>query len=305
MVGAERSGTTLLRLMLDHHPVLTFHHESEFMVSQMPDGGGWPDMQAYRAWRQTDRVFLHSRFDIDELLDYPELMASFLEQKRSRDDKIHVGATIHYGFDRLLRIWPSARFIHVVRDPRDVAPSVIQMGWAGNAWAAVERWVDAERTWSKVVAETDPSQRIVIRYADLIEDCEGTLRNICRFLGLEYSDRMLAYPEHSSYTLPDVNRLRRWQTRLPDRDVQLVEARVGGLLEARGFEPSGLPALQVSEWKRRWLELQSHMARARHRMRQYGLRLYLQELLARRMGWTGLMQRIRPRLHQVEEAALR
>ena len=48
LIGAERSGTTLLRLMLDHHPDIAFNLESEFLVSRISDSGAFPDMAAYR-----------------------------------------------------------------------------------------------------------------------------------------------------------------------------------------------------------------------------------------------------------------
>ena len=61
--------------------------------------------------------------------------------------------------DRLTRIWPDARFIHLVRDPRDVARSVIPMGWAGNTWVGVERWMEAERLWDRVRSSLPNSSR--------------------------------------------------------------------------------------------------------------------------------------------------
>jgi hypothetical protein len=67
---------------------------------------------------------------------------------------------VHRHYDRLLRLWPEARFIHLVRDPRDVASSCIGMGWAGNVWTGVTRWIEAERLWDEVrgdLAPTGPS----------------------------------------------------------------------------------------------------------------------------------------------------
>jgi hypothetical protein len=150
LVGAERSGTTLLRLMLDHHPEIAFFSEFEFAIEHVSGRGDFPDVDSYRHWLGNDRIFLDSGFHVDPTLAYPELVRSFLEQKRYRDRKPLVGATVHAGFDRLGSIWPDARYIHLLRDPRDVARSTIAMGWAGNVWTGVERWLEAESTWSRL-----------------------------------------------------------------------------------------------------------------------------------------------------------
>lgn len=47
LVGAERSGTTVLRLMLDHHPQIAWCYEFEYAVDQMLDNGDFPKLEAY------------------------------------------------------------------------------------------------------------------------------------------------------------------------------------------------------------------------------------------------------------------
>lgn len=132
LVGAERSGTTVLRLMLDHHPQLAWHSEFEYAVDRISETGEWPHIDEYHQWLAKQRIFLDLDFKLDHTLTYPQLINSFLVQKRDRDHKPIVGATVHRHFDKVLSIWPDARFIHIVRDGRDVARSCIGMGWAGN-----------------------------------------------------------------------------------------------------------------------------------------------------------------------------
>ncbi len=57
MVGSERSGTTLLRLMLDHHPGIAFHFEFEFAVERLADDGTFPPIEAYHKWLRSERGF--------------------------------------------------------------------------------------------------------------------------------------------------------------------------------------------------------------------------------------------------------
>ena len=47
LVGSERSGTTLLRLMLDHHPRLAFEHEIDYVVDRVGEDGTFPDVATY------------------------------------------------------------------------------------------------------------------------------------------------------------------------------------------------------------------------------------------------------------------
>ena len=77
LIGAERSGTTLLRLMLDGHPLISWTHEFEYAVDQVISPNSWPDMSSYIDWLATDRIFLSTGFCIDRSLDYPSLIKSF------------------------------------------------------------------------------------------------------------------------------------------------------------------------------------------------------------------------------------
>jgi len=58
LVGAERSGTTLLRLMLDHHPKMAFNYEFEFAVDQIDAAGNWPNLPTYYEYLAYHRIFL-------------------------------------------------------------------------------------------------------------------------------------------------------------------------------------------------------------------------------------------------------
>src|SRR5258708_26901281 len=87
LVGSERSGTPLLRLMLNSHPQLAWNEEFEYVVDFLPAEQDWPPIDAYHRYLAHDFVFASSKFSVDTALSYPQLVNSFLLQKLARDGK--------------------------------------------------------------------------------------------------------------------------------------------------------------------------------------------------------------------------
>ena len=305
LVGSERSGTTVVRIMLDCHPQIAFFCEFQYAVAMVPDSQGWPDLNEYSAFLETDRIFQVGRLTVDKSLDYPHLINDFLRQKRDRDGKPLVGATVHYHFDRLLRIWPDARFIHILRDGRDVGRSMIEMGWAGNMYTAVERWMQAEELWSSVCREVPAEARIDIRYEVLVSKPEATLSRLCAFLGVPYDYAMLDYPKHSTYGPPSAAAIDQWKTKLPPTEVRLAEARIGSLLSKRGYELSGYPPLEVTRPMEKQLRRQSRWYCAMFRRRRYGTHLFLADFISRRLGPRSWQASVRKQLNAIEKIYLK
>ncbi|GBF85383.1 sulfotransferase family protein [Aphanothece sacrum] len=110
LVGAERSGTTLLRLMLSDHSQICWCPEFEYVVDKFGDDGIAPNLDQYYEWLETHWIFQATDFIINQSLDYNELVNSFLCQQLERENKKIVGATVHRHFDRLPKIWPDAPF---------------------------------------------------------------------------------------------------------------------------------------------------------------------------------------------------
>lgn len=284
LVGAERSGTTLLRLMLGHHPDLAWVNEFEYAVDMVSDDGRFPDLEQYTAWLQRHRIFRASECTIDPALDYPALVRDFLEQRRRRAGKAQVHATCHRHFDRLLHIWPEARFIHLVRDGRDVARSVIGMGWAGNVYTAASRWIEAERLWEQLRARLSEDRWIELKYELLLAEPERELTRICEFIGVAFDPAMLAYDCDSTYEKPDPSLAQQWRRKLSPHQIRLIEARIGPMLADRGYELSGHPSLSVGPLRRWGLRIQDRFYRARFRLKRYGPILWLADACLRRLG---------------------
>ena len=305
LIGSERSGTTLLRLMLDHHPEIAFNLESEFLVSGVSDTGALPDVASYRRMLEDDRVFQHSHFDVPQDLDFAALVNDFLRQKLERDRKRVVGATVHYGFSRLRHLWPGARYIYLLRDGRDVASSVVEMGWAGNVFAGARWWLDAEREWAGLQKSLTPDRWIEVRYEDLIADSETQLRRICELIGVPFSDRMFEYAESSSYALPDASQSSKWRRKIPAKDLELLEARIGPRLAARGYELACEAPREVNAARAKWLQLRSRLKVLSHKVDMFGLRLLAMEVISRRLGLTSLHDRAQHAINAIVDQNLK
>jgi hypothetical protein len=300
LIGAERSGTTLLRLMLSHHSQIAWCNEFEYVIDQVSDNAQFPKVSDYQDWLKTHRIFQATGFEVSPNLTYGELVQSFLQQKQAQEQKPVVGATVHRHFDRLLAIWPNARFIHIVRDPRDVARSCIGMGWAGNVWTGSQRWLEAEQDWEALKQTLPVDNYVEISYENLIREPQTVLTQLANFLGVAYDPAMLQYNQDTTYDQPDSSFLNQWRRKLGDREIQLVESRVGDLLLQRGYEASGLPTIQLTSSQIKSLKLQDWWARANFRLQRYGAVLFTLNYITSRLPLRAWRDRIQLKINQID-----
>lgn len=299
LVGSERSGTSLLRLMLDHHPRIALQFESDYIVTQVSDDGVFPEIGRYRAWLADDRAFQFAGFGLDEKFDYVGLVNHFLAQKQVRDKKDMVGATVHHQFSKLSWIWPQAKYIYLLRDGRDVATSVMRMGWAGNVYVAADVWLEAERQRDIARARVAEGHWLEVRYEELILSTRSQLERICAFLGATYSEEMLGYVKTSTYQAPDASLCYQWKKNLRAADVQNLEEKLGDRLTMRGYELSGHARIRIPPLTKKRYYLQSRIGRYLFRLRRYGISLTLQETLSRRLGLERVHRRVMNRINRI------
>jgi hypothetical protein len=162
----------------------------------------------------------------------------------------------------LSRLWPETRFVHIIRDGRDVALSV--MAWKKREHAAGKFaiWGEDPATtsalwWKRKVlsgregaGKLDPHLYTETLYESLVTDPEGELRRLCSFLRVPYDEAMLRYHEGRMRTepglsakkawLPPTPGLRDWRKDMPSEDVERFEAAAGDLLQELGYE-RGVP----------------------------------------------------------------
>jgi hypothetical protein len=220
IVGVNRSGTTLLRMMLDSHPELTIPPETHF-VPELIRLARRENMTRKRLLRAATNHPRWGDFGLDEaqLLDRLQqvkpltpagAIRSFYDLYAEREGKTRWGdKTPRYmrAMPRIQRALPEARFIHLIRDGRDVALSQAERALEGEAPAmaeVAERWRRRISTARKHAGELD--SYLEVRYEDLVADPDATLRRICEFIELDFDPAMLAYHRRAAERLTEMDR---------------------------------------------------------------------------------------------------
>jgi hypothetical protein len=272
-IGAcPRSGTTLLRALLDNHPDLAIPHETNFVRPLWWQRVRFGDLRdpANRR-RVADWIFTEkshrsarlrdgriSRRDaIRRVADAPPTVGSIvqacLQLRAEADGKPRWGdkRPSYSGFiGMLFQMFPDAQYINLVRDPRGAVASQIPMGWDAPevaVAAATARWEAAIRRTDHFARRLRPDQFLDLRYEDMVCDPRGTLERVCAFAGLRAEDaveRMIrgerrgSGPHERIVEPVTTASVERWRERLDPREVALVERATAPLLDRFGYRPA-------------------------------------------------------------------
>ena len=305
VLGTTRSGTTLLSLILGHHSEIVYAGEFQW-VFDFPGGEEPHHMNEYYAWLYNDRFFQIHRPNIDRSLTFPDLARSFLQQMKesANDSKPMVTASVHWHFRETWKLWPDAKFLHLVRDGRDVAASWMKFGWHGNTWSAAHGWVALLDEWHTLKTDLKSDQFLELRFEDLIDRPEDVIQQTCQFLGVAYQPQMLKYHEHTSYAPITRSRSQQWSKKLSAYEIRIFEAIAGSQLDEYAYARSGEPAISIPHYMNLLFRTQNRFRRARSRIREFGLRLWFMELVARRTGMEQTYQRLLHEMHQITNSKL-
>ncbi len=256
-------------------------------------------MQSYLEWIKYVRGVDYA---VNASLDYREQVNEFLRQKQAMSGgKKCVGATVHAHFDRLRFLWPHARYVHLVRDPRDVARSVLQKGWAGNLYQASGIWIQAEDCWESLATHLVADQAIELHYEDLVAQTEVELSRICKFIGVEFAPSMLDYQvDAPQYPPPNHSLASQWKTKLSPRDIAMVERRTADRMESRGYARSGYPSTTIGPLKHHLLLNAGRVRQLRTKANRYGPRLVTIDLLGR-LGLGTLQKYAQARINTIDQ----
>jgi hypothetical protein len=154
----------------------------------------------------------------------------------------------------LARVFPEARFIHLIRDGRDVALSYLDADFGVNSVAeSAIYWQRFVKIGRRDGRRLGPERYREIRYEDLVEDPESSLRSLCDFVALPFDRGMLSYHRraddlmvnlshrqyHQRLHLPPTRGLRDWRRDMRSEDVLLFEALAGKTLAELGYQRHG------------------------------------------------------------------
>lgn len=300
--GAMRSGTTVFRLMLDAHPALFNVGEADFLFDHLVrDGSAWRyDMDLLRR----DRIFRRYALDLPQGLDGLDLLEAMLAQLRGRGTG-RFSVNLHRDIERVVELYPDVRIVHMVRDPRDVARSIMEMGWSGTLYHAVDHWVEVESAWERLRPTIAPERRIDLAYEALFRDTEGELRRVCAFLGVAFDPAMLDYHLATTYGPPDPKLVEQWRRKGDPVAIRQLEVKAGALMQARGYElsaPVGAPPGPVGALR---LHLAHKLYRMRFGMRRFGPGLYLRSRLARLLGSRAMILRTEQERQEIVNRSLK
>lgn len=218
IVGVGRSGTTLLRLMLDAHPELAIPPETHFapdVIAASRSRGNPPArvlemMTAEDRWGDfgLDSDDLLARLKDVRRLDGGTALRAFYGLYAEKQGKPRWGDKTPIYVTKMRRIagaLPEARFVHVIRDGRDVALSRWKRAVKGRAPAEkiAKTW---RRRIRKAREQAGDVEYMELRYEDLVTDTEASLRRVCEHIELEFDPAMLRYHEDASERLAEMSR---------------------------------------------------------------------------------------------------
>ena len=215
VVGCGRSGTTVLRTVLDSHPDLAVSHEGRFVAPlglrraryERPEGFATDrliaDLTADRAVRT------NLEFDEDDVRaalagpapeGFPDavrrIFAHYAEVRgKSRYGDKFPGYVLR--MDLLAGMFPEARFVHIVRDGRDVALSYRAIAPADAVTLAFD-WRSRVSAGRAAGATLGPARYQEVRYEDLVTDPRPTVEGLCGFLDLAFDPAMLDSRRHGA-----------------------------------------------------------------------------------------------------------
>jgi hypothetical protein len=260
--GHPRSGTTLLGAMIGAHSSCVCTPESQFKTRALRhasvEQNGRIDIAAAvnvikQEWRFNIWGLDLQNMPYAEIHSYPELILWIVREYGEKSGKRNAGLWVDHtpsnvkNADALIGLFPQAKFIHIVRDGRGVAASIIPLDWGANTIDS------AARSWSKRLSQylhiesRLGDERIMrVGFEDLVRNPEATMKRICRFLCIDFQPEMVqgggfTVPTYTAkqHALvgkpPDAGEADAWEKALRPREVEIFENLAGEMLSSLGY----------------------------------------------------------------------
>lgn len=287
LVGCGRSGTSLLRGLLNAHPLLAIPLESLFIADYLRVAARWPleriKSSIIREPELREWGLQVSSADLAGCESVGQVIVRLHELYARSKGKKHWGQKT----PRLVRHlplladhFPQARFIHLVRDPRAVVSSLIRSDvHRSTPWYGARRWVMDVQAGLAFEAE-HPQQILRLGYEALVENPEPVVRQVMEFVGLDLAPGQLEaksgvqeYSEfyaniHANLEGRITDRFTdQWRGHLKLEDVALIESLAAPLMDAVGYARETQQAPHLPRLRAGWRRLQRGILQLWHYVR--------------------------------------
>ena len=274
IVGCPRSGTTLLQRIVNSHPQIAITPETHWIPDVLkeetvllPEGWVTPHLLS---WLSVYRSFAKLEIGVEELAallrieeksSYAHFVTGIFDLYGKARGKPLVGDKTP-GYVRNIRLlhslWPRAKFVHLIRDGRDVCLSAIN--WKGKVSKLVSQfptWREdsvstAALWWERHVRLGRGEARLLgtelyyeIRYESLVACPEYECAQLCDFLDVPFNDVMLQFHQGRTKIKPGLDAkhawlpitpgLRDWRAQMAVEDIERFEAMAGELLDELAY----------------------------------------------------------------------
>lgn len=270
VVGAPRSGTTLLQYMMRSHPRLSLPTgESHFFIPLYRNAEKYGDLSRLEnvravldAMHRQSADFLDTdlhgmKFDAaalaEELLregrnTMPAIIAGLFEKNARGEGKVRWGDKTPYYVLHMIKLkewFPDAQFIHLIRDGRDVALSLFgrrhDFG-VYNIYFAAKYWQIYVELGRAQGLQLKADSYMEIHYEDILADQEGSMRRICAFLQEDFSPALLSYEKSSETGKTPLlmqpvqsDNKEKWRKEMTPGQIAVFESAVGSTLRDCGY----------------------------------------------------------------------
>lgn len=263
--GCSRSGTTLLGAMIGGHPEIICTPESQFksqLLRQIVPHVNQLDktavlQQLSKHWRFKIWGIEHSNETLAQMMtthSYRSLLNTVVTAYAQGQSKPNASVWVDHtpeniGYTQsLLNLFPSAKFLHIVRDGRAVAASIMPLDWGPNTIIKAARWWMRMTSFGLAAQSFLPQGTLMqIKYEDLLLNPEKTMRSICQFINVEFHPNMLNAAGFTppAYTLrqhqlvgrkPDAAMATMWRRRLTARQIEIFEHQTRDFLPNLGYQ---------------------------------------------------------------------
>lgn len=263
VLGVSRSGTTLLRVILDRSPGIAIPDET-FFIPQLAhrhsspvdseefldDVRRLPRLAAWGVTAEELEARLRSGMSVGEALSAVFSAYAAKHGKPRWGDKTPLYMR-HLGL--IERLFPDAQYVHLIRDGRDAALAFLDMpeGVVTRTWAHPRSPAGFACEWRTEVLRARAlglrlgrARYLEIRYEELVADTAGVVRSVCDFAVLPFEPAMLEYadavdvsqkPHHQRLLQPPTRGVRDWRSQMSREDALAFEAVAGDLLDELGY----------------------------------------------------------------------